>query len=363
MVHKSTTATALKPKKNHEHVIANSESKESITPEVSEEKRGRGRPTNEELGLGEPVYKAKMLARAEKRDMTLEAYMLERKESRKAVKPSLKKRSIILKKNATAKNKQKDDTLIAMPTSPEVVHNVRVKHTNKHDKFSLHPANRKVIQSKVKIMMKKILANNVLHLNPIIVDNEMRIINGQHRYFAAKELGLTIYYVQGDVNAEEMLDLNASQKSLVLTDYLDSYVAQGFPEYLKVKEFIGNNRIFLYNAIGLLSGRNSQPNSELVNTFKTGSFKVKDLEHAEHVLQVRDKMREFAPDFYQQKNFTNAIAKVITATGFDETRLDIRLKKNGYGQLHQAVTTELYTKQILDVYNHGMAKNKHLMID
>ena len=256
------------------------------------------------------------------------------------------------------------ETTVAMvEPQTEAVVEVRIRHSNKLDKFSLHPANRHVVKSKVKAMVQKVLANNLLHLNPIIVDKQMRIIDGQHRYFAAKELGLTIYYIQGDVTAKEMLDLNASQKSLVLTDYLDSYVAQGFPEYMKVKDFTSKHKIVLYGAIGLLSGRNSQPNSELVNTFKEGLFKVKDLEHAERVLDVRDKMKDYAGDFYQHKNFTNAVAKVISTDGFDEARLDNRLKKNGYGQFHQAVTTDLYAKQILDVYNHGQPKSKHLVME
>jgi len=386
-----------------------------VTPvETAEQKRGRGRPTNAEQGIAEPVYMEKMRRRAEKRGMTLESYMTERKSNRKiaaskgetethpitstipvmatkSVKPPKAlgqaiaqvpavKAKVVMRTKAKAKTaavkatpRQKAEAQMVEAIAPvetlalanpitETVHEVRIKHTNKLEKFTLHPANRKVTQAKVKNMIEEISKNNLLHLNPIIVDKEYRIINGQHRYFAAKALGLTIYYIQGDVTAKEMLDLNANQKSLVLKDYLDSYVTQGFQEYIKVNEFLTKHKIVLYNAIGLLSGRNSQPNSDLVNAFKNGEFKIKDSEHAERVLTIRDKMKEFAPEFYQQKNFTNAVAKVISAEGFDETRLDTRLKKNGHGQLHQAVTTDLYAEQILGVYNYGMSKPKHLVL-
>ena len=331
------------------------------TPKLAtaDNKRGRGRPTNADQGIAEPVYLERMRKRAKKRNMSLAAYMAERKTNRKtaAITKSGKKAAPVQKKKAAV-------SLETLPLfNPESVREVRIKHTNRLDKFTLHPANRKVMQGTVKTLIEEITKNNLLHLNPIIVDNDNRIINGQHRYIAAKTLGLTIYYIQGDVSAKEMLDLNANQKSLVLKDYLDSYTAQGFQEYIRVNEFLAKHKIVLYNAIGLLSGRNSQPNADLVNAFKNGEFKIKDLEHAERVLSIRDKMKDYAPEFYQQKNFTNAVAKVISSEGFDESRLDTRLKKNGHGQLRQAVTTDLYAEQILGVYNYGMPKTKHLVLD
>lgn len=329
-------------------------------------KREKGRPSNQSLGLPEPEYMKRMAARAEKRGISLDEYMVERKENRKKAALAKKGEGVIARKASaspvmeSADQEEETRTVVAANGKAQ---RVLVKSTADYTKFSIHPANRHIMEGRVRKLVEDITKNNMLHLNPIIVDMEWRIVNGQHRFRAAKELGLPVYYIQGDVTAKEMLELNANQKALALKDYLDSYVAQGYPEYIKVKDFIDKYKTVLYNAIGLLSGRRSQPNSELVNTFKDGMFIVRDLEHAEHIMKIRDRMSEHAADFYTQKNFTNAVAKVADMEKFDEQHFLKQVDKKGYGQLHPAINTDLYAQQIVDLYNHGIPKKRQLHLD
>ena len=57
---------------------------------------------------------------------------------------------------------------------------------------------------------------------PIMVDADMRIIDGQHRFYACKELGLPIYYVvKNDVDPEQaMITLNQTSKKWEMMDWL-----------------------------------------------------------------------------------------------------------------------------------------------
>lgn len=339
----------------------------STTGEVKT--RRPGRPSNKERGIGVPAYLLKEAEKAAAAGQTIEQYReskakkstTDTQPTPSAIQPTAEDMPLV-DQPALEVSPSVDEVVNLEEPITEEVHEVRIKHTNDYDLFHFNPANRKLVPATLRELRVQIRKKNMLHLKPILVDKKMNIVDGQHRYTVAKEFGLTIYYIVGDVNDKEMLELNANQKSLVLNDYLDSYVAQGSPEYITVRDFVQRHNIMLYAAISLLAGRKSQANAELVKTFKSGEFKVRDLEHAERVLRIRDAMQPFAQDFYQQRKFTNAVAQVVSIPGFDEARLKDSLERNGFDQLKPAVSTELYAKQIVSVYNYKKARKNHLLL-
>jgi hypothetical protein len=55
---------------------------------------------------------------------------------------------------------------------------------------------------------------------PIVVDDKMRIIDGQHRFTARKELGLTIYYIQDlELDINKLGGINDAVKKWIGDDY------------------------------------------------------------------------------------------------------------------------------------------------
>lgn len=63
-----------------------------------------------------------------------------------------------------------------------------------YNNFTFHPNNRPIDLARVKQLKKSIARDNSLHERPIVVDTNYRIVDGQHRFQAARELGLPIYY-------------------------------------------------------------------------------------------------------------------------------------------------------------------------
>lgn len=73
--------------------------------------------------------------------------------------------------------------------------------------------------------------------SPILVNENMEIIDGQGRFEALKELGLPIeYIVQSGINIKECIAMNIYQTNWNLMDYIQSYADKGIQSYIYVVE-------------------------------------------------------------------------------------------------------------------------------
>ncbi len=84
--------------------------------------------------------------------------------------------------------------MASIPTEPVAA--LPLGLTTEYDRFTFHPANTKISQLKVNKLVEELRKENLLTQNPIIVDDQNRIVNGQHLFLAAKSLGLAIRVVR-----------------------------------------------------------------------------------------------------------------------------------------------------------------------
>jgi hypothetical protein len=118
--------------------------------------------------------------------------------------------------------------------------------------------------------MASIKACNMLEFRPILVDDDMRIIDGQHRLEAAKALGIEIFYqVRSAATHEDIVILNAPQKSWNSEDYVNYYVSLGKSDYLKFKEYSQQKGVTVGQLVRLFTGRAST----VLWKIKTGELK------------------------------------------------------------------------------------------
>lgn len=113
-----------------------------------------------------------------------------------------------------------------------------IKRTKDYSIFKKNESNREIHQCNLKKLINSIRAQNMLEYRPIIVDRELRVIDGQHRLEAAKELGVEIYYqINREAKDEDMILLNTTQRKWVIDDYVNYYIHKGYPEYIKYEEY------------------------------------------------------------------------------------------------------------------------------
>ena len=92
-----------------------------------------------------------------------------------------------------------------METAYETLNPI-IQRTTTLDKFKLKKGNRFINEAHVKALIDSIKKHNLLHLQPIIVDTNMNVIDGQHRLKAAERLQVPIYYViAADVSFDDII--------------------------------------------------------------------------------------------------------------------------------------------------------------
>jgi hypothetical protein len=173
-----------------------------------------------------------------------------------------------------------------------------MQKTNNYDIFQKHLSNRITEEGKVVKIMKSIQSKNLLEYRPILVDEQMHIVDGQHRLEAAKRLNIDIYYtIQKGASSEDMYILNQNQNPWVMRDFHHYFVNEGFPEYIRLQKFMDKNELTLRNALVLIQGRNGGKDTK---QFNLGKFKFP--EDADY-LEIMEKIQIInrISDFIRQK--------------------------------------------------------------
>lgn len=166
----------------------------------------------------------------------------------------------------------------------------QVNSTNDYEKFSILDGNRKVNLSHLN-RLKDSFKQNYL-LSPIIVNEQFEIIDGQHRFLAAKDLQLPINYIKcEDYSLREVQILNTNSKNWNKEDYLKSYCDLGYPEYIKFREFMKkypefNISVCLMLVVDRYVEKKKQDKSYISDTNKSGSYMIKYFENGS--LKIKD---------------------------------------------------------------------------
>lgn len=166
----------------------------------------------------------------------------------------------------------------------------QIKSTTTYDKFVMLEQNRDIIPSHVKHLKKSFKTRNFMQYLPILVDENLNVIDGQHRLLAAKELGIPVYYmIVSELEHKDIITFNATSRRWNMGDYLKYWVHAGLPDYIVMKDFVEKYGFNLNITIAILSLGVYKGN--LWELFRRGDFKIKDVSAsrilAEKVLRLQ----------------------------------------------------------------------------
>jgi hypothetical protein len=196
-----------------------------------------------------------------------------------------------------------ENIIMAEPTAAFIIY-----ETRDYEMFGFHPGNRNVSPAKVEDLLRSF--NERHYPVPVIVDQQMRILDGQHKFEAARAGGFPVNFLKlpEDIDPTQVIrQLNADQRAYDLPDHLKLYVQDGRKEYIKFQDLYnhydemldeegipggsGSHRIVFTSMLGLLCGRDavegkailghstnpwnrgSQPN-KLTQLFRNGEMKL-----------------------------------------------------------------------------------------
>lgn len=119
-------------------------------------------------------------------------------------------------------------------TTPEIL------YTTDYDKFKLLPDNRPISRKHVQSLVTSFQDNpELIRLRPILVNDKMEIVDGQHRLEAMKFLNIPVpYQMVPKITIATAQLMNALQRSWRLIDFIHSYAGSGRPEYQQIERWM-----------------------------------------------------------------------------------------------------------------------------
>lgn len=168
-----------------------------------------------------------------------------------------------------------------------------IKQTTDYDQFKTIVGNRLVTPGQVTRLAGSILKKNMLAQDPIIVNEKMEVIDGQHRLEVAKNNKLPIYYIVLEgANILDVMNLNQVQKAWKSKDFIESYAARGNENFVWFHEFIKENKLSVSTALTLLYGGQD---AWVFNSVKSGKLVAREeqRETAERRVGVLWELRPF----------------------------------------------------------------------
>jgi hypothetical protein len=233
----------------------------------------------------------------------------------------------------------------------------KIEVTTDYSIFKKHESNRPIDEANLKRIIFSVKTNNMLALRPILVDQDMRVLDGQHRLEAAKKLGVAIYYqVNQAAQSADIILLNANQKGWNLMQYVNFYAQEGNKEYIKIIEFCNKRNIKTNDYFYMLR----RLGGNLSKKIKTGTY-IHDntinevafdqcMFHLDEVLNTIRKYRLDNCDFINKSFFKSGLMAFLITKDID---MDIFLKKiiTKVNAVRRCVNIGEYMQMFVDIYN------------
>ena len=241
----------------------------------------------------------------------------------------------------------------------------QVYTTNDYSKFKTLKGNRKLNKLHVK-RLRESFAKAYL-LSPVIVNENFEIIDGQHRFEAAREMQLPVnFIICKGYSLKEVQLLNTNMKNWKKEDYLNAYCDLKYPEYLKFRVFMARFPDFgmascetiltnfltgghkASSSVEFKSDTNTS-GSYAVRYFQEGNLSIPDyekaVENAEKIMMVKPYY-----DGFNRPTFVRAMIGIFKISHYSHSKLLSRLASNPTALQHCANVTQ-YKLLIEDIYN------------
>lgn len=177
----------------------------------------------------------------------------------------------------------------------------QIESTYEYGRFRFIEGNRSVDHAE---KIEKSIRSSGLLIQPILVDENMRIIEGQNRYTACVNLGLPIYYVvQEGIGLNEVKDLNSASKNWNTRNYIHSYAAGDKKlDYIYIEQLMkqfpwATNRAINFAVNGFAGSMKSN--------VRNGNLRCSEVEYnrAVNALDYANQFRGFIDEMSGSKEF------------------------------------------------------------
>lgn len=221
--------------------------------------------------------------------------------------------------------------------------------TEDYGMFTQLPGNRNVDPAHVKNLVRQIEKNgNLIDKFPIVVNSDMQILDGQHRFEALRQLKEPVVYeIRENVNIDEVRNINTTHKNWGWKDYAVSYADLGNDNYARL---LNLHQHFGYGYGILLAYCGATIDKRRSQNFYNGHFEMKDQEHAFKMLKQYQQIEELIP-VHAGRDLALALRDIMSVKEYNHARMVEKIRKFGSKKLINVRGKTEYERLLEDIYN------------
>lgn len=248
-----------------------------------------------------------------------------------------------------------------------------VYSTTEYTAFTNFPSNRDIPASKIRKLMNSMDAKSggQYLVAPILVNEDLFIVDGQTRFAAARALGLPVYFImRPGLTEDDMALYNEISKNWDLLSYLHYYNDLGVSTYVELNDYVARHDIGINLAFMLLTG-NRNLNKVEQEAFESGHFEFEEWgdpgdTKAKRYMEVRQAISGYDPEnrslYLNNIVFMHGLTKFMAHPKYNHKTMMQTLTKTRGAQGVQAFVKSINNHRykidkvldvLADIYNHG----------
>lgn len=235
-------------------------------------------------------------------------------------------------------------------------------YTKDYDRFKLLEENRVIMKSHVNRLKMAISDNpNIMKAQPILVNEKMEVIDGQHRLQACRELELPVWFDTVEhLTVREARSINVVHRTWSAIDYAESYAKAGNVYYKALVAYKNDNPSISLSIIRFICQGLGNERNNSVYEFRIGDFTInRDSEDIEWFLTKINTIHDINNgDVPVQSAFVRAFVDACDNHDDFEPETFIRNLKANPTMFKRTSTVRDASRMIEDIHNYGKSVNK-----
>lgn len=201
-----------------------------------------------------------------------------------------------------------------------------VFQTAEYDKLNKLLGNRTIKKTNVKAKKELLQKEGFKSSNPIVINKEGKIIDGQHRRLAAEQLEIPYKFMIDPSLTEEnslevTIELNNSSKPWGLSDYVNAFCEIGNQNYIKLLELAEELETNISKTLMLYMGYKTSGGYHSA-TIYTGKF-IFEEKKAKEARKIKKEL-----DILAEATMNPTYKSIVKGEGFWKAYLEIRRNPN-----------------------------------
>lgn len=223
-----------------------------------------------------------------------------------------------------------------------------VQVTSDYTKFKTKQGNRELNYLHLKRLTSSVKETDLLHANPILVNENFEIIDGQHRFNVCQELKKPIYFIMvKGLGIREIQILNANSKNWKLEDYIDGYCSMGHSEYCYFKNIMNKSNLGITCLLALFVSGTTSGNT--MDNLRNGDLKLAHKERGIIILQWIKEWLNYYPNAHR-RTFVVGLVQLYQIKGYSHEKMMQKIKYQST-KLVDCTTTKTYLALLEEIYN------------